>query len=158
MPDAWVNLGNVYLAQQQYTAAIQMYRGALRRFYDNRNAVVMLYLARYWAAVLHTALVVCLASWEAEATSGLVVLQGLGWGLFRVPACQSPPIPWLSCRAHYDADQLPEAKRTLTKALHLAPTDHKLRFNVAVTMQVGGAAGTCWCWCWWCGGGGGGGA
>lgn len=54
MPDAWVNLGNVYLAQQQYTAAIQMYRGALRRFYDNRNSVVMLYLARYgcWSAVM----------------------------------------------------------------------------------------------------------
>lgn len=39
-------------------------------------------------------------------------------------------------RAQYDADQLPEAKCTLTKALHLAPTDHKLRFDVAVTMQA----------------------
>ncbi|EFN52318.1 hypothetical protein CHLNCDRAFT_139104 [Chlorella variabilis] len=84
MPDAWINLANVYLAQEQYTAAIQMYKNALRKFYDNRSALVMLYLAR----------------------------------------------------AQYDADQLPEAKCTLTKALHLAPTDHKLRFDVAVTMQA----------------------
>lgn len=32
--------------QEQYTPAIQMYQNALRRFYDNRSAVVMLYLAR----------------------------------------------------------------------------------------------------------------
>jgi hypothetical protein len=50
-----------------------------------------------------------------------------------LPACLLAP----ACRAQYDADQLPEAKRTLTKALHLAPTDHNLRFDVAVTMQVG---------------------
>ncbi|KAL4854380.1 RNA polymerase-associated protein CTR9 [Chlorella vulgaris] len=85
MPDAWINLANVYLAQQQYTPAIQMYKNALRKFYDNRNAVIMLYLAR----------------------------------------------------AQYDADQMPEATRTLTKALHLAPTDHNLRFDVAVTLQAG---------------------
>ncbi|PRW61484.1 RNA polymerase-associated CTR9-like protein [Chlorella sorokiniana] len=83
MPDAWVNLANVYLAQEQYVPAIQMYSNALRKFYDNRSAMVMLYLAR----------------------------------------------------AQYDADHLPEAKRTLTKALHLAPTDHQLRFNVALTLQ-----------------------
>ena len=40
------------------------------------------------------------------------------------------------CRALYDADQLPEAKRTLAKALHLAPTDPQLRFDVAYTLQV----------------------
>ena len=47
MPDAWVNLANVYLAQQQYIPAIQMYKTALRKFYDNRSAIVMLYLARW---------------------------------------------------------------------------------------------------------------
>ena len=46
MPDAWINLANVYLAQEQYAAAIQMYRSALRKFYDNRNPNIMLYLAR----------------------------------------------------------------------------------------------------------------
>lgn len=51
MPDAWINLANVYLAQQQYVPAIQMYQNALRKFFDNRSALVMLYLAR-WAAHL----------------------------------------------------------------------------------------------------------
>ncbi|PSC73221.1 RNA polymerase-associated CTR9-like protein [Micractinium conductrix] len=83
MPDASINLGNVYLAQQQYTAAIQTYRNTLRKFPDFRSSVVMLYLAR----------------------------------------------------AQYDADQLPEAKRTLSKALHLAPTSCDLRFDIGVTLQ-----------------------
>lgn len=47
MPDAWINLANVYLAQQQYVPAIQMYKNALRKFFDNRSALVMLYLARW---------------------------------------------------------------------------------------------------------------
>lgn len=34
------------MAQEQYVPAIQMYRNALRKFYDNRSAMVMLYLAR----------------------------------------------------------------------------------------------------------------
>ncbi len=55
--------------------------------------------------------------------------------------CFSRLWPCLSCSAQYDADQLPESKRTLTKALHLAPTDHQLRFNVALTLQVGGGGG-----------------
>lgn len=99
MPDAWVNLANVYLEREQYASAIQaraaaaacdccsprtlcrrtllqpvalgswtpagacpsrrcvklpilsslspqMYQSALRKFYDNRSANVMLYLAR----------------------------------------------------------------------------------------------------------------
>jgi hypothetical protein len=40
------------------------------------------------------------------------------------------------CRAQYDADQLPEARRTLARALHLAPGDHRLRFDVALTLQA----------------------
>ena len=39
-------------------------------------------------------------------------------------------------RAHYDADRLGDARATLLRALHLAPADHKLHFNVALTMQA----------------------
>ncbi|WIA09833.1 hypothetical protein OEZ85_010047 [Tetradesmus obliquus] len=42
-------------------------------------------------------------------------------------------------RAHHDAgDHLP-AKRVLLKALHLAPTDIKVRLNLAFLLQVLGA-------------------
>ena len=39
-------------------------------------------------------------------------------------------------RAHYDADNLEAARKLLLKALHLSPTQHFLRFNIAATMQV----------------------
>ncbi|MEW5317155.1 MAG: hypothetical protein WDW38_008482 [Sanguina aurantia] len=38
-------------------------------------------------------------------------------------------------RAHYDSDDLRSAKSCLVRAIHLAPTDYKLRFNAALTMQ-----------------------
>jgi tetratricopeptide (TPR) repeat protein len=40
-------------------------------------------------------------------------------------------------RAFYDSDRLPEARQTLIKAVHLQPTNHQLRFNIALTMQAG---------------------
>ncbi len=40
------------------------------------------------------------------------------------------------CRAYYDSNNLPEAKRTLLQAIHVAPMDHRLRFNLALVMQV----------------------
>ena len=39
-------------------------------------------------------------------------------------------------RAFYDSNNLPEAKRTLLNAIHVAPMDHRLRFNLAVVMQA----------------------
>eukprot|EP00240_Pyramimonas_obovata_P000109 CAMPEP_0118921074 /NCGR_PEP_ID=MMETSP1169-20130426/461_1 /TAXON_ID=36882 /ORGANISM="Pyramimonas obovata, Strain CCMP722" /LENGTH=1092 /DNA_ID=CAMNT_0006861731 /DNA_START=195 /DNA_END=3470 /DNA_ORIENTATION=- len=38
-------------------------------------------------------------------------------------------------RAYYDWDKLQDCKRTLLRALHLKPTDHRLRFNIALAMQ-----------------------
>ena len=40
-------------------------------------------------------------------------------------------------RAHYDANRLPEARAALLRAVHLCPGDHRLRFNLGLTMQVG---------------------
>ena len=40
-------------------------------------------------------------------------------------------------RGHYDSNDLKSAKQCLLKAVHIAPTDYKLRFNAALTMQVG---------------------
>jgi RNA polymerase-associated protein CTR9 len=38
-------------------------------------------------------------------------------------------------RAYYDWDHLQECKRTLLRALHLRPTDQRLRFDVALALQ-----------------------
>lgn len=39
-------------------------------------------------------------------------------------------------RAYYDSDRLREACSALLKAVHLQPTNHNLRFNVGLTLQV----------------------
>jgi Flp pilus assembly protein TadD len=39
-------------------------------------------------------------------------------------------------RAHHDAGDHLAAKRALLKALHLAPNDIKIRFNLAFVLQV----------------------
>lgn len=39
-------------------------------------------------------------------------------------------------RAYYDSDDLLQAKQVLLKATHQSPTDYKLWFNLALTMQV----------------------
>eukprot|EP00191_Tetraselmis_sp_GSL018_P024283 CAMPEP_0177627260 /NCGR_PEP_ID=MMETSP0419_2-20121207/31106_1 /TAXON_ID=582737 /ORGANISM="Tetraselmis sp., Strain GSL018" /LENGTH=1041 /DNA_ID=CAMNT_0019128397 /DNA_START=74 /DNA_END=3200 /DNA_ORIENTATION=+ len=87
MPDAHLNLANVYLACQDYVSAIKMYQAVLKRHYNNKDAGVLLYLAR----------------------------------------------------AHYDSEALEEAKRILLKAIHVAPTDPRLRFNLALAMQQNAA-------------------
>ncbi len=39
-------------------------------------------------------------------------------------------------RAYYDATELKIARTVLLKAVHVAPSDHRLLFNIALTMQV----------------------
>ncbi len=39
-------------------------------------------------------------------------------------------------RACYDSDDLKAAKRYLMRAIHIAPTDYRLRFNAGLTMQA----------------------
>lgn len=46
MPDVWINLAHVYLAQGQFALAIKMYQNCLRRFYYNTDPQILLYLAR----------------------------------------------------------------------------------------------------------------
>jgi hypothetical protein len=48
------------------------------------------------------------------------------------------------CRAFYDADDLQAARRWLQKALHLAPAQPILRFNIAAVMQVCTGLQRCW--------------
>lgn len=45
LPDVAINLANLYLAQRQFPAAIQLYTTTLQKHYKN-NSTIMLYLAR----------------------------------------------------------------------------------------------------------------
>ena len=42
----------------------------------------------------------------------------------------------LLARAFYDAEQMPQARAALLRAVHLDPTNMQLRFNVALVLQV----------------------
>jgi Flp pilus assembly protein TadD len=53
-------------------------------------------------------------------------------------ASVKPQVLLYMARAHHDAGDHLSAKRTLLKALHLAPSDIKIRFNLAFVLQVGG--------------------
>ena len=57
-------------------------------------------------------------------------------GTSTLPRPCDQQVPPYCCRAYYDSDNLPEAKKTLLKAMHVAPTNHRLRFDAALTMQV----------------------
>ncbi|GIL51578.1 hypothetical protein Vafri_7539 [Volvox africanus] len=46
-----------------------------------------------------------------------------------------PQVLLYLARALYDSNKLNEAQACLKRAIHLAPTDYKLRFNYALTMQ-----------------------
>jgi len=46
MPDVWLNLGHVYLAQGEFVNAIKMYQNCLRKFFGNKNPEIMLFLAK----------------------------------------------------------------------------------------------------------------
>ncbi|KAL2624333.1 hypothetical protein R1flu_008578 [Riccia fluitans] len=46
MPDVWINLAHIYLAQGQFALAVKMYQNCLRRFYYNTESHILLYLAR----------------------------------------------------------------------------------------------------------------
>jgi hypothetical protein len=48
-------------------------------------------------------------------------------------------------RAHHDKGDHLAAKRALLKALHVAPNDIKIRFNLAFVLQVGCMDATLFC-------------
>ena len=47
--DVWLNIAHIYVEQQQYVSAIQMYENCLKKFYKVSNVEVLLYLARAYS-------------------------------------------------------------------------------------------------------------
>lgn len=45
-PDVWVNIAHIYVEQLQYASAVQMYENCLKKFYNNSNTDILLYMAR----------------------------------------------------------------------------------------------------------------
>lgn len=107
MPDVWINVAHVHFAQGNFSLAVKMvkfryfslifslhlhplltcpflqYQNCLRKFFNNTDSQVLLYLAR----------------------------------------------------THYEAEQWLECKKTLLRAIHMAPSNYTLRFDAGVTLQ-----------------------
>ncbi|KAM1173948.1 hypothetical protein TB2_026133 [Malus domestica] len=83
MPDVWINLAHVYFAQGNFALAVKMYQNCLRKFFNNTDSQILLYLAR----------------------------------------------------THYEAEQWQDCKKSLLRAIHLAPSNYTLRFDAGVVMQ-----------------------
>merc|ERR1711899_669836 len=47
--DVWLNIAHIYVEQQQFVAAIQMYKNCLKKFYKYHHVDTLLYLARAYA-------------------------------------------------------------------------------------------------------------
>uniref|UniRef100_A0A6G1S7A9 RNA polymerase-associated protein CTR9 n=1 Tax=Aceria tosichella TaxID=561515 RepID=A0A6G1S7A9_9ACAR len=45
-PDVWINIAHIYVEQKQFAAAVQMYENCLKKFYNNSNTEILLYMAR----------------------------------------------------------------------------------------------------------------
>jgi RNA polymerase-associated protein CTR9 len=45
-PDVWINIAHIYVEQKQYAAAVQMYENCLKKFFNNSNTEILLYIAR----------------------------------------------------------------------------------------------------------------
>lgn len=45
-PDVWVNIAHIYVEQKQYAAAVLMYENCSKKFYNNSNTEILLYIAR----------------------------------------------------------------------------------------------------------------
>ncbi|XP_004288975.1 PREDICTED: RNA polymerase-associated protein CTR9 homolog [Fragaria vesca subsp. vesca] len=83
MPDVWINLAHVYFAQGNFPLAVKMYQNCLRKFFNNTDSQILLYIAR----------------------------------------------------TQYEAEQWQDCKKTLMRAIHLAPSNYTLRFDAGVVMQ-----------------------
>ncbi|KAH9160624.1 hypothetical protein LEN26_001770 [Aphanomyces euteiches] len=46
MPDAWINLAHIHMAEQKYNEAIQLYQVSLNKHYKGQDVQVLLYLAK----------------------------------------------------------------------------------------------------------------
>ncbi|OQR87367.1 RNA polymerase-associated protein CTR9 [Achlya hypogyna] len=83
MPDSWINLAHIYMAEERYDEAIQLYQVTLQKHYNGQDIQVLLYLAK----------------------------------------------------AYYEAKRHLECIATLTKGLHLQPTETRLWYNLGLAQE-----------------------
>ncbi|OQS02508.1 RNA polymerase-associated protein CTR9 [Thraustotheca clavata] len=83
MPDAWINLAHIYMAEERHDEAIQLYQVSLVKHYQGHDIQIILYLAK----------------------------------------------------AYYEAKRHLECIATLTRGLHIQPSDLRLWYNLGLAQE-----------------------
>lgn len=83
MPDAWINLAHIFVAEERYGEAIQLYTVCLSKCYNGQDLEVLQYLAK----------------------------------------------------AYYESKDFPNCISTLSRALHIKPTDLKVWYNIGLAQE-----------------------
>lgn len=109
MPDVWVNLAHVYFAQGHFALAVKM--ASIKHLFS--------FLPKYLFYILSGPITPlqyqnCLRKFYYNTDSQILLYLA---------------------RTHYEAEQWQECKKTLLRAIHLAPSNYTFRFDVGVALQ-----------------------
>lgn len=117
MPGVWINLAHIHFAQGDFALAIKMVRS---------SSICLLYITYVRIFFLDIDMVSC------NVLFFLLQYQNCLRRFFY--NTDSNVLLYLA-RTHYEAEQWQDCKRTLLRAIHLAPSNYTLRFDAGVTLQ-----------------------
>lgn len=115
MPDVWINLAHVYFAQGNFSLAVKMVID-----------LILLYTSFFY---LYIPFHYCI-----HVVMNHVVLQYQNCLRKFYYNTDSQILLYLA-RTYYEAEQWQDCKKTLLRAIHLAPSNYTLRFDAGVTLQ-----------------------
>lgn len=115
MPDVWINLAHVYFAQGNFSLAVKMVID-----------LILLYTSFFY---LYIPVHYCI-----HVFMNHVVLQYQNCLRKFYYNTDSQILLYLA-RTYYEAEQWQDCKKTLLRAIHLAPSNYTLRFDAGVTLQ-----------------------
>lgn len=116
MPDIWVNLAHVYFAQGHFGLAVKMASPspAFNFFFF----------------------------WGSNSFPNFLHVFMITFFIFQYQNClkrfcysTDAQVLLYLARTHYEAEQWQDCKKTLLRAIHLAPSNYTLRFDAGVAMQ-----------------------
>lgn len=109
MPDVWINLAHVYFAQGHFALAVKM----VSFLFIYLHPIFMI-INNSWCAILPLQYQNCLRKYYYNTDTQVLLYLA---------------------RTHYEAEQWQDCKKTLLRAIHLAPSNYTLRFDAGVAMQ-----------------------
>lgn len=113
MPDVWINLAHVHFAQGNFALAVKMVCSYSLFIFSYFSCLILPHRWMcWWACILQYEN--CLRKFYHNTDSQVLLYLA---------------------RTHYEAEQWQDCKKTLLRAIHLAPSNYTLRFDSGVALQ-----------------------